>query len=203
MSYVIHCRDQEQEEADRRKNAMDRMSGKDLFLLWWLFFDVEHTRNLRVLISHPSYRKFNHELVGFLANNLVKSVTKCTLQYNWILKMDYITAFNVNMPSLQHIIFFHDLPTDDLLNLLAENCNNLWKVEFIGKASNELQAIKEIKKLAGFGGFCAKGKLSMKGYQTFFEQQKSLREVDLYQIEREEKERREKEVQRHTYNERI
>ena len=161
------------------------MSGKDLFLLWWLFFDVENTRNLRVLISHPSYRKFNHELVGFLANNLVKSVTKCTLQYNWILKMDYITAFSTNMPNLKHIIFYHDLPTDDLLNLVAKNCKNLWKLEFIGKASNELQAIKEIKKIGGFGGFGAKGKLTSKGYQVLFERQKSLREIDLCQIEKE------------------
>ena len=130
---IFSFSDQEHEESEKRKGLIDQLTGKDLFLLWWLFFDVEHTRNLRVLISHPSYRKFNHELVGFLANNLVKSVTKCTLQYNWILKMDYITAFSTNMPNLKHIIFYHDLPTDDLLQLVAENCYNLWKLEFIGK----------------------------------------------------------------------
>ena len=114
LFYVfLFFRDQGQQDAERRKNLTDQLSGKDLFLLWWLFFDVEQTRNLRVLISHPSYRKFNHELVGFLANNIVKSVTKCTLQYNWILKMDYITAFRENMPNLKHVIFHHDLPTDD------------------------------------------------------------------------------------------
>ena len=181
----MYSRDQDQEDAERRKNLMDQLSGKDLFLLWWLFFDLEHTRNLRVLISHPSYRKFNHELVGFLANNLVRSVTKCTLQYNWILKADYITAFRVNMPNLKHVIFYHDLPTDDLLKLVAENCLNLWKLEFVGKSSNEFQSMNVAKKGGVFGGFGTKGKLTLKGYQILFERQMNLREIDMCQIEKE------------------
>ena len=162
------------------------MDGKDLFLLWWLFVDVVHTRNLRVLISHPSYRKFNHELVGFLANNEVKSVAKCTFRYNWILKADYITAFGTNMPNLRHVIFYSDPPTDDLLKILAENCQKLWKLEFIGKINTELQENSEINNVRRFSFFSsrAKGKLSSQGYRNFFEKQNSLREIDLSQIEK-------------------
>ena len=158
------------------------MDGKDLFLLWWLFLDVDHTRNLRVLISHPSYRKFNHELVGFLANNLVQSVSKCTFRYNWILKADYLTALSTNMPNLRHVIFYHDPPTNDLLKLLAENCKKLWKLEFIGKVDSDIQGSNDVNnhtKIA-FG----KGKLTSKGYEMFFEKQVTLHEIDLVQIEK-------------------
>merc|ERR1719412_1332649 len=127
-------RDQQQEQAERRKNLIDQMQGKDLFLLWWLFFDVEHTRHLRVLISHPYYRKFNHELIGFLSNNQAQSVHRCTFRYNWILKSDYMIVLNRNMPNLQHVIFHHDPPTDELLKLIAGNCQRLLKVEFTSKS---------------------------------------------------------------------
>ena len=126
-------RDQQQEQAERRKSLVDEMQGKDLFLLWWLFFDVEHTRHLRVLISHPYYRKFNHELIGFLSNTQVQSVHRCTFRYNWILKSDYMIVLNRNMPNLQHVIFYHDPPTDELLKMIAENCQRLLKVEFTSK----------------------------------------------------------------------
>ena len=162
------------------------MDGKDLFLLWWLFLDVNNTCNLRVLISHPSYRKFNHELVGFLANNQVKAVTKCTLRYNWILKDDYIAAFSTNMPKLRHIVFYCDPPTDDLLIILAENCQELWKLEFMGNLNHEFHENDEVSNQCKRASFASsKGKLSYTGYRTFFEKQIYLREIDLVQIEKE------------------
>ena len=162
---------------------MDEMDGKDLFLLWWLFFDEEHTRHLRVLISHPAYRKFDHELIGFLANHLVKSVTRCTLRYNWIIKTDYMIALSQNMPDLRHLIFYHDPPTDDLLKLLAQSCQNLWKLEFIRKVDSDLLENHEPNKSVAVGTFGAKRKLTSKGYQIFFEKQNNLREIDLSQVE--------------------
>ena len=131
----MYYRGKTEEYAHRRQAVIDKMDGKDLFLLWWLFFDGNQTRNLRALISHPASRNFNHELVGFLANTKVPSVTTCTLRYNWILKADYITALSTNMPNLKHLIFYSDPPTDDLLNILSENCQTRWKLTQLCQAS--------------------------------------------------------------------
>ena len=182
-------RDHHQEQAERRKSLIDQMQGKDLFLLWWLFFDVKHTRHLRVLISHPVYRIFNHELIGFLSNTQVQSVRKCTFRYNWILKSDYTIVLSSNMPNLQHVIFYHDPPTDELLRLIAENCQRLLKVEFISKSDTyKTPTITEImemhtKSKENKGIFSSSGKLTSKGYQMLFDKQKSLREIDLTQVE--------------------
>ena len=52
--------------------------------------------------------------------------------------------------------------------------------------SNELKFYKEAESRGVFGsiGGRSKGKLTTKGYQILFEKQKSLREIDLCQVEK-------------------
>lgn len=97
------------------------------------------------------------------------------------------------MPNLQHVIFYHDSPTDELLKLIAENCQRLLKVEFTSKSETYYKRPISIREIMEMNAeleekkdlFSSKGKITSKGYQMLFEKQKSLQEVDLTQVERE------------------